>query len=580
MRSVKYNNKIIGTIFVNEADRIVGISEASASTHLRVNLLDTDRLVKANELKEITNPITFSRNNTPTPDGLLSNEIFGITMYDRMNTCAYIDLHEWFMNPELYKVWSKMDKKIIACVNETKYFSIDEKGELVEDENGSTGVEFLRKNFDKINIARTASIKRDMNVDFVNQCKKTPGAFIRKMIVIPAGLRDVDTSKGGRVSIGEINELYRNLILACRALKESGDYGLDMVGATRGRIQNTLVQIFDYFGNGTTINGNVTGPMVPGKTGVLRRAVMSKTTDYASRLVMSAPDLRVETVDDMQSDLDYASIPLHSIISNFTPYIIFAANRYIENMFSGGKGIPYIDPKTKEEKIVYPKDYQVQFSEERIKKEMDRFRMGYSNRLIPFMVETTESEFVHVRFKGFNTTKKQYESGAGNMPIVERDFTWCDFLYICAVEACADKHVLVSRYPIDSIYNQFPVRVHISTTNETEPMVVDGKFYPNYPKIRQEYIGQNTSSMFVNSVRICNLFLDGLNGDYDGDTVTIRPVYTNESNEELEKVMNSNFNLIGMGGKPIRNPGNEAFQALYNMTLVLPDAKGLSTPEF
>lgn len=64
------------------------------------------------------------------------------------------------------------------------------------------------------------------------------------------------------------------------------------------------------------------------------------------------------------------------------------------------------------------------------------------------------------------------------------------------------------------------------------------------------------------------------------DTVTVRPVYTNESNEELEKVMNSNFNLIGMGGKPIRNPGNEAFQALYNMTLVLPDAKGLSTPEF
>ena len=419
------------------------------ANHLRMSLLDMDRLVKANDLKPITNPITFQKNNIPTPDGLLSNEIFGIAMYDRMNTCAYIDLHEWFLHPLIYKTWCRLDKKIVACVNETKYFSIDDKGTLVEDENGETGIEFLRKNFKRINIARTASIKRDMNVDFINSYKDKPGAFVRKMLVIPAGLRDVDTSKGGRVSIGEINMLYRNLILACRALAESTGYGLDMVGATRGRIQNNLVQLFDYFGNGTTINGEETGAVIPGKIGVLRRAVMSKTTDYASRLVITAPELKVESLDEMDSDLDYAAIPLHSIVSNFTPYMIFALKRYFENAFSGGKGIPFIDPKTGEEKIVYPKDYQMQFSEENIKKEMDRFRMGYSDRLVPVKVETTDGEIIHLRFKGFNVTKKQYESGVGNMPIVDRDITWCDLLYICAEEVCKDKHVIVSRYPIN-----------------------------------------------------------------------------------------------------------------------------------
>lgn len=417
--------------------------------HLRVDLLDMDRLVKVNDLKPITNPITFAKNNIPTSDGLLSNEIFGITMYDRMNTCAYIDLHEWFMSPIIYKTWSKLDKKIIACVNETKYFSIDESGKLVEDENGETGIEFLRKNFNRINIARTASIKRDMNVDFISSYKNKPGAFIRKMLVIPAGLRDVDTSKGGRVSIGEINSLYRNLILACKALSESTGYGLDMVGATRGRIQNSLVQIYDYFGNGTTINGETTGAIVPGKVGVLRRAVMSKTTDYASRLVITAPELKVEKLEDMASDLDYAAVPLHSIISNFTPYMIFSVKRYFENAFSGGKGIPFIDPKTKEEKIVYPKDYQMQFSEENIKKEMDRFRMGYSDRLIPIKVETTDGDIIHLRFKGFNVSEEDYKAGAGNMPIVDRDFTWCDIFYICAEEVCADKHIIVTRYPIN-----------------------------------------------------------------------------------------------------------------------------------
>ena len=43
-------------------------------------------------------------------------------------------------------------------------------------------------------------------------------------------------------------------------------------------------------------------------------------------------------------------------------------------------------------------------------------------------------------------------------------------------------------------------------------MVIDGKFYKNYPYIRQDDIGNNTSNMFVDSANICNLYLDGLNG--------------------------------------------------------------------
>lgn len=56
-------------------------------------------------------------------------------------------------------------------------------------------------------------------------------------------------------------------------------------------------------------------------------------------------------------------------------------------------------------------------------------------------------------------------------------------------------------------------------------MVVDGKFYPKYPKIRQGDIGQNTSNMFVNSARLCNLYLEGLVGDYDGEATRLVSLY-------------------------------------------------------
>lgn len=554
----------------------------TGGNHLRVILLDTDRLVKANDLKPVTNPITFAKNNIPTPDGILSNEIFGITMYDRMNTCAYIDLGEWFLAPLVYKVWSKLDKNIIACVNETKNFIVDDKGVLKEDENGKTGIKFLKDNFTRINIGRTTSLKRDMNVDFIEALQKDPtGVFIRKQIVIPAALRDVDTSKGGRVSLGEINEIYRNLILATKALKESADYGLDMTGATRGRVQMTLIQIYDYFGMGTTINGSTTGPNIPGKIGVMRRSVMSKTTDYASRAVIGAPELKVDSLEEMAADLDYSSVPLAHIIANFTPFMVFACKRYFENAFSGGKGIPYKD-KDGNDILLYPKNYQMQFSEDQIKKEMDRFRHGYSNRLIPIHVETTNADYpiISLRFKGFQTTKEEYDKHAGNMPISERTFTWCDLFYICANEVVEDKHVVICRYPFDSIYNQFPSKVHVASTNETEPMIVDGKFFPRYPKIREEYIGQNTSSLFIDSLNLCNLYLEGMKGDYDGDTTTIKPIYTVEANEELEKAMKTKYNFINMGGSPIRVPGNEAIISIFALTRHLNDAPKAEEPVF
>lgn len=481
--------------------------------HLRVDLIDPDKLVKVNDLKEITNPVFFVRNSVPTPDGLLSNEIFGITKYDRANTFAYIDLHETFINPLIYKMWCKVDSNIKACVHGTKDFIINNKGELVEDpENGDNGIAFLQKNIHKIKIKRTGSRQRDMRVQFIEKYMGKPEMFITKYIVCPAYYRDVNSEKG-HVSVGAINELYRNLLIFVKAIRESSDYGLNLNGANRGRVQETLVQIYDWFGSGTTINGEKTTNVIPGKTGVLRRAVMSKTTDYASRLVLSAPELKVEYLDDIEADLDYSVLPLASACVNFLPFVIYHIRRFFENEFSGDAVIPYVKNGTVT--YLHPKNYQEEFSDERIRKEIDRFLTGFSNRFIPIDVPTVEGITVRLRFKGYNMTAEEFaKSDVGKMPIMERDLTWCDVLYQAAVEASKDKHILITRYPIDSYFNQYPTKIKISSTTKTEPMVVGNKFYKNYPLIRQKDIGANTSNRFIDTLNISNLYLDGIGGDY------------------------------------------------------------------
>ena len=71
----------------------------------------------------------------------------------------------------------------------------------------------------------------------------------------------------------------------------------------------------------------------------------------------------------------------------------------------------------------------------------------------------------------------------------------------------------------DSYFNQFPTKVNILSTKETEPMVVDNILYKNYPKIRDKDIATDTSNKFVDTMNICNAFLGAIGGDYDGELV-------------------------------------------------------------
>lgn len=112
-------------------------------------------------------------------------------------------------------------------------------------------------------------------------------------------------------------------------------------------------------------------------------------------------------------------------------------------------------------------------------------------------------------------------------------------------------------------------------------MIVGSKFYKNYPMIRQKDIGANTSNMFIDTLNISNLYLDGIGGDYDGDQVTVKGVFTDEANAELDKQLRSKSQMFNLGGKGVRTSDKEAMQSLYNLTLCLDQDKDkITNPTF
>ena len=159
--------------------------------------------------------------------------------------------------------------------------------------------------------------------------------------------------------------------------------------------------------------------------------------------------------------------------------------------------------------------------------------------------------------------------------------TWCDLIFIAACEAVKDKCVLITRYPMDSYFNQFPSKVRVSSTLKTKPMVVNNTFYKFYPDISEDELNTDTTNKFSDTTKICNLYLDSMGGDYDGDTVSIKSLYSMEANKELDEILHSKRRFIDLNGKSILEEEIECLQSLYNLTMILPDdIKKITMPEF
>ena len=493
---------------------------AEQKDFLSINPLDIEKFIKVNELKEVTNPIFFSANSVPTSDGLLSNEIFGITMNSRSNVFAYINLGgKYFIHPMIYAIWKKVDRNIVKCVHSVSNFRLSNEGYLEENEDGETGIDFLRKNISKIHFKQSDSFVRKANIAFLEKFKNI--TFIKNYIVIPAYYRDVSTD-GGKVGVGDINKLYQYLLMACNSLREMDQLGITTYDATVGRIQDLLLEIYSYFTKGE-VQGKTTGAGIAGKFGILQHGVQSKTTDYSSRLIISAPNLKVESMDDLLTDVDHVALPLASAVTNFYPFVLAYVRQFFMNEYNNNpiRNVYPSSTNTKEPKKVKLKDYRISFSDDVLKEEIDRFIHGIANRFRPIELPTEDPKYpiVYINFKGRYATEEEVTNDLekeddNRVPITERVMTWCDLLYMAAIEVTADKMVLITRYPIDSCYNQFPCGINVSSTIKTEPMVINHKLYKHYPYIRTEDIGKNTTNKFIDTLNISNVYLGSIGGDY------------------------------------------------------------------
>lgn len=464
---------------------------------MKIDLFNIEEFVDINELQEVKSAVLFQRGDIPHPEGLISNEIFGITTKSRKETFAYIDLHGYFFVPHVYKVLKRLYRNIEKIINGELYVSIGEDGRLVKDENGETGLEFIYNNWDKIQWALDDT-DSGMKKERLNLVKTLPKKeiFSRYAIVIPAFYRDIkSTSSGGEVD--DINNLYGKLIRTATLVKEKDlfNFQFNMVNYN---IQNILVDIYDFFKH-----------KLEKKQGLLRKYLLGRNVDYCTRSVITAPTYHANRPEDLMIDFRHANLPISQICSLCFPFVMAWVKKFFEREVFDAKNSKIIyDPVTDTvENDVELKNPESYFSDRYLKKMIDTYIKDPESRFDKIYVPSNSNHKLYLRFTGKRidpTTKAELPS------IAYRPMTWTDILYMACEEVTRDKHCMITRYPLLDEFGIFIAEIRVCSTTETDIVSYNGNIYNWYPRIDFDVPSEKIASKFIDSSRFSNSYLPGL----------------------------------------------------------------------
>lgn len=554
----------------NTLPEYMGEATEAISTVMQFNgeamkiFICTDKIIEENGLEPVTNatPFTNIAAKITSPDGLYSEEIFGYTQSERNLNHAYIDLKRKFFHPYVYEVLVELHSKIkdVCMYGGEKFYYINKEGkyEEVTDETDpnfnidNTGLDYVIRTFRKLKYTKNESRKHNDNVEFITSLSDDE-ALISKYMVIPRSYRDY-SSQGGIKSVDPVNNHYSKLISLSNSL-ESGITGY-ISHRTMFMIQKILVELRQYGQK-----------LLEKKEGLIHKSVLAKNTTYGARGVISVPSLvGCDFPDDCQVNVLTTGLPLSVCIQAGYPFIIRYLVEWVEKDLHGGPMVVYEISESSgksERKEVRLKNHIDIFDVKYLEKKLKQFVKGYGGRWQPIKVTTEDDKEMYLAFTGRHNI---HVNDPGAASIVNRPLTWCDMFYMAAEDMLSSKHIYSTRYPAEDYFGIEPARLAVLSTIKTTPMYVNGKIYRHYPVIDPFADEITVSRAFIDTISVPNLALEGYKGDYDGDTVSTKMVFSEEANAEAEDLLFSMTNFVTIAGSIIRRLGKESTLCMYNMT--------------
>ena len=546
---------------------------------MKCDIKDINKTVKEQNLQEVKTSIIFQNSNIPHPEGLASYEIFGQPgTYERQVKRGYIDLGTKFIHPQVYRILISLKRELYKnIVNGEGEYTIED-GEVIPVVPGKptppgvktgTGIKWLYDNWEKINFkpkpggAMTTNLRREtvslLDKDII---------FIDKWIVMPAFYRDVDLQTNKR---NEYNVIYAKLIQLASSVKMMKNLNnLGIVSEAEKAIQNTLLELYKMI-----------ILFLCGSHGFINENILGKTTIYSSRLVISAGSYNFSNPEMSETDHNHVGIPLTAVCKIFFPFILYGLNDFFFNRLKGEKFIYVFNPKNLEvieKKEIHPSALEI-INPANIEKRIELYQDSPYHRLEPITIRTIDDQYYPLIFltkdgnmvysTNLNLDKlKQNLDENGKLKLIP--LTWMHLFYMVAEKYVGDKHVYITRYPIEDYLSIYPALMNILPAINYKTITIENQVYKRFPifpnKSRDEMTETELDQIFVETLKLHTTYLESLKADHDGDMVNCQGVYSDEANEDARKFRTSVANIIGLAGNCIRLEKDVLEHALYVLT--------------
>lgn len=517
-------------------------------------------------LAEVSSPDIFEgATKVLHPQGLFSVENFGrIGEEKRSEQIGYININVKIFHPLVYDRLKRLKALYSGIIDGTRYaLWDDELKDFVpaSEMEGQTGAAFFMSHWKNIVFQRNKSPTRTRRINVVEKYRDQ--ALSNYVLVLPAGMRDIESKDDGRVEEDEINSLYRKLITLSRTVTSTNlAENSPVLDATRHALQTTFNEIYDHI-----------FMLMTGKNGFLEGKFASRRLFYGTRNVLSAMDTAPQVLGEPNTpSLNDTVVGLFQTMRGMLPVTVSRLLRYTEGKFNrqSGNAVLYDRKTLKKVNVSLDSDELDRFTTaEGLDKFINKFKVkqlrhapvNVKNYYLGLIYVDDQNNFMHV------DDIDALPEGLDRKWV--RPITHAELFYLCNYRNWSDAMLLITRFPITGEGSIYPSSPYVKTTMRSEvryqlDSITGERIGEGY--IANEYPDRSVED-FMESMSPHTARLDGLGGDFDGDTGSADFCFTDDAMQEKKDFFATRKAYISTSGR-LRTPlGVNVFKLfLHNFT--------------
>ncbi|WP_144106714.1 hypothetical protein [Paraburkholderia sp. BCC1886] len=497
-------------------------------------------------------------------DGLFSVSIFGkVGDEKRSSRFSYIDIKVPIFHPVVYRALVSLKRlygEIISGQERAVWNPELRDFERSDAINGQTGFAFFVANWKNLVFAQTKSDQREQNIKLIEKYRDK--AMTSKIVVMPAGMRDLEIGPDGRIREDEINTIYRTLLAKSNAITENVlRANPEIINTVRFSLQNTFCQLYDLLES-----------MIEGKKKLLLGKWASRRVFDGTRNVITAMDTSTAYLGAKGNPgYNNTVIGLYQMLKAARPVATYQIrNGFLQRVFLGATApARLVNKKTlmQEPTMLKPDYYDRWMTTEGVEKIITAF--GEEDmRHKPIEID---GKYLGLIYKGPDHSFRLF-SGLDELPDgfdkkYVTPLTFCELLYASTYRHLTGLPLFITRYPITGIGSIVPSKAYVKTTIRAEAREELG---PDWRPIGEDYTAYEfpiTGGAFINSLVPHSARLGRMGADFDGDTASANVTYTDESIAELDDFLGSRRAYVGTDGRALASVAVSTVElVLHNLT--------------